>query len=134
MVSTRPEDYLNKIICGDCLETMRQMPDECVDLIVTSPPYNLGNNRGSWHHNRGMWPNAALAKGYDNYNDNRDADEYITWQKECLSQMYRLIKNTGAIFYNHKWRIQNGLLQDRHEILKDFPVRQIIIWYRGGGD
>ena len=47
--------------------------------------------------------------------------------------MIRLIKPTGAIFYNHKWRVQAGLLQDRHEILSGFPVRQIIIWKRKGG-
>jgi len=36
-----PSDFVNKIICGDCLEVMKKMPDECLDLVVTSPPYNL---------------------------------------------------------------------------------------------
>ena len=47
--------------------------------------------------------------------------------------MFRLIKNDGAIFYNHKWRVQAGLLQDRQDIVSGFPVRQIIIWKRKGG-
>ena len=47
--------------------------------------------------------------------------------------MMRLLTDDGAIFYNHKWRVQNGLLQDRSDIVKDFPVRQIIIWERAGG-
>lgn len=47
--------------------------------------------------------------------------------------MMRLLKDDGAIFYNHKWRVQNGLIQDRREIVADFPVRQIIIWRRKGG-
>ena len=34
-----PEDYINKIICGDCLEVMKGIPDNSVDLTVTSPPY-----------------------------------------------------------------------------------------------
>lgn len=34
------KDYLDRIICGDCLEVMRGMPDGCVDLTVTSPPYD----------------------------------------------------------------------------------------------
>lgn len=34
------EEYLNKIICGDCLEVMKELPDKCVDLTVTSPPYD----------------------------------------------------------------------------------------------
>src|SRR5438270_7534889 len=47
--------------------------------------------------------------------------------------MFRVLKNDGAIFYNHKWRVQNGLLQDRAVIVKGFLVRQIIIWKRKGG-
>ena len=39
-------NYKNKIICGDCLEVMSQLPDKCVDLVVTSPPYNLKNSTG----------------------------------------------------------------------------------------
>ncbi len=46
--------------------------------------------------------------------------------------MYRLIKENGAIFYNNKNRVQAGLLQDRREIVKDFPLRQIITWKRNG--
>lgn len=42
-----PEDFLNKVIQGDCLEVMKEMPDKCVDLIVTSPPYdNLREYKG----------------------------------------------------------------------------------------
>jgi modification methylase len=42
-----PEDFLNKIICGDNLDIMRQMPNESIDLVVTSPPYNLKNSTGN---------------------------------------------------------------------------------------
>ena len=60
-------------------------------------------------------------------------DEYAQWQYECLTEMYRLLRDTGAIFYNHKWRVQDGILQDRADIIRDLPVRQIIIWKRKGG-
>jgi modification methylase len=43
------------------------------------------------------------------------------------------LRKDGAIFYNHKWRVQNGILQDRWDIVNGFPVRQIIIWKRKGG-
>ena len=36
------EKYLNKIIQGDCLSVMKQMPDKCVDLVLTDPPYGIG--------------------------------------------------------------------------------------------
>ena len=59
--------------------------------------------------------------------------EYVAWQRDCLKQMMRVIPEDGAIFYNHKWRVQGGLLQDRQDIVGDFPVRQVIIWKRKGG-
>lgn len=127
--------YLNKIICGDCLTVMKEMPEKSIDLIVTSPPYNLKNSTGNGMKDGrgGKWSNAALINGYSNYNDNMPYDEYCEWQRNCLSEMLRLLKDNGAIFYNHKWRVQNGLIQDRREIISDFPVRQIIIWKRKGG-
>jgi modification methylase len=130
-----PEDFINRIICGDCLSVMKQMPDECLDLVVTSPPYNLKNSTGNGMKDGrgGKWKNAALVNGYSHHNDNMPHKEYAQWQRNCLTEMFRLIKNDGAIFYNHKWRVQAGILQDRQDIVSGFPVRQIIIWRRKGG-
>ena len=36
-----PDDYINKVIHGDCLEIMKCMPDKCVDLVLTDPPYGI---------------------------------------------------------------------------------------------
>lgn len=41
-----PDDFINKVIQGDCLEIMKQMPDKCVDLVLTDPPY--GTTQCSW--------------------------------------------------------------------------------------
>lgn len=135
-----PSFYLNgsvnKIMQGDCLEKMKQLPDNSIDLIVTSPPYNLKNSTGngmSVNTRTGKWAGAALQKGYKDYDDCMPHDKYVKWQNDCLKEMYRLLKDDGAIFYNHKRRVQNGLIQDRDDILKGLPVRQIIIWKRKGG-
>ncbi|MBR1554964.1 MAG: hypothetical protein IJ644_06165 [Oscillospiraceae bacterium] len=58
--------------------------------------------------------------------------QYVSWQKECVAEMLRILKEDGAIFYNNKNRVQNGLMQDRGEIVRDFPLRQIITWKRSG--
>jgi len=134
----RPADlvpWLNKIHHGDCIELMGRMSVGSVDLIVTSPPYNIKNSTGNGLRNGsgGKWPQAKLIEGYDEYDDTVPYDEYVEWQRACLTSMMRVLKPTGAIFYNHKWRIQGGLLQDRTDIISDFPVRQIIIWKRAGG-
>jgi modification methylase len=130
-----PTDFINKIICGNTTDIMKQIPNSSVDLVVTSPPYNLKNSTGNGMKNGkgGKWSNAALINGYSHYNDNMPHKEYVKWQRDCLAEMLRIIPENGAIFYNHKWRVQGGLLQDRQDIVSGFPVRQIIIWKRKGG-
>jgi len=130
-----PDDFIDKIICGDSLEIMRQMPSGSIDLVVTSPPYNLKNSTGNGMKDGrgGKWAKAALINGYSHHHDCMPHAEYAKWQRECLKEMYRVINDTGAIMYNHKWRVQGGLLQDRQDIVKNFPVRQVIIWRRKGG-
>ncbi|MBQ5479735.1 MAG: site-specific DNA-methyltransferase [Acetobacter sp.] len=133
--ATLPESFKNKILVGDVLENMPLIPDESVDLVITSPPYNLKNSTGNGMKNGkgGKWSNASLIKGYIDYDDCMPHAEYVAWQRQCLDQMMRVIHDEGALFYNHKWRVQGGLLQDRHDIVAGFPVRQIIIWRRAGG-
>lgn len=132
---TYPKDFINKIICGDCIEVIQQMPEGSVDLVVTSPPYNLRNSTGNGMKDGrgGKWSTAALMKGYTHHEDNMPHEAYAEWQRKCLQAMMRVLNEDGAIFYNHKWRVQDGLLQDRHDIVSGFPVRQIIIWKRKGG-
>jgi modification methylase len=127
--------WLNTVHCGDGVELMNKMPAGSVDLVVTSPAYNLRNSTGNGMKDGrgGKWPKAELINGYETHSDNMPHDEYVKWQRESLTAMMRVLKPTGAIFYNHKWRVQGGLLQDRHDIVEGFPVRQIIIWQRAGG-
>lgn len=120
------------ILNGDCIDVMRRFKTGSIPLIVTSPPYNLRNTSG--HGPGSMWKNAAiLEKGYSDHEDNMPRDDYIAWQRSFLTQAMRVLKSNGAIFYNHKNRVQNGLLQGPAEILEGFPVRQIITWKRTGG-
>ena len=104
---------------------MRQLPDECVDLVVTSPPYNMG---------RGYGDHARRWNGYHGYGDDLPYEAYVAWQRECISEMLRVLTPAGAIFYNHAGHIQNGIWQSpMQDILREFPVRQPIIWKRSGG-
>ena len=129
------DNYVNKILCGDSLEMMRRLPSGSVDLAVTSPPYNLKNSTGNGMKDGrgGKWSTAALLNGYSDYDDNMPHDMYAEWQRACIQEMMRILSDDGALFYNHKWRVQGGLIQDRQDIVESFPVRQIIIWQRKGG-
>ena len=116
--------WLDQIHQGDCLELMQQLPDESVDLVVTSPPYNLLNSTGNGSR---CWD------GYDGHSDDMPHHAYAEWQRLCLAQMLRVLKPDGAIFYNHMHRVQRGLIVRHDDILQDFPLRQVIIWHRSGG-
>ena len=126
--------WLDQIHQGDCLELMRKLPDETVDLVITSPPYNLlsGAGRGMKGAPSGKWLSGKLLNGYDGHSDDLPHDDYVAWQRQCLAEMFRVLKPDGAIFYNHKPRVQNGCHQSRMDILEGFPLRQIIIWHRSG--
>lgn len=126
---------LNHIYNGDCVKVMDGFKPRSIDLIVTSPPYNIKNSSGNGLKcgKGGKWPQAELIRGYDGHDDAMPHDEYVKWQRRCLESMMRVLADDGAIFYNHKWRVQHGLLQDRNDIVDGLPVRQIIIWRRKGG-
>ena len=113
------KQYINKIIQGDCLEIMKEMPDKSVDLVLTSPPYNLGNN----HH--------TGKKKHNPYNDNLPEEEYQRWQIEVLDEAYRITKDNGSILYNHKNRIKNGVQITPYEwLLKTkWIVKQELVWF-----
>src|SRR4030042_6066653 len=89
--------FLNKILCGDAVDVMKNIPDNSIDLVITSPPYNLKNSTGNGMKDGrgGKWANAALQKGYSNYNENMPHEEYAKWQKDCLEEMFRLIPEDG---------------------------------------
>ena len=85
---------------GDCIELMKQMPAGSVDLVVTSPPYNIKNSTGNGLKNGsgGKWPQAELIKGYANHDDAMPHEKYVAWQRGCLQAMMRVLNEEGAIF------------------------------------
>jgi modification methylase len=109
---------------GDCLELMKIVPDGSVDLIITSPPYNLGKT----HHTGNN-----VFKSYSEYNDDMPEELYQQWQIEVLNECYRILKPSGSLFYNHKNRIKDGKQITPYEwLLKtDFIIKQEIIWQNG---
>lgn len=128
---------------GDCLEVLPSLSG--VDLIVTSPPYNLGVTTGGgfghWkdgqqHGGKGKWVAAKHdgdGIGYDTHDDAMPYAEYAQWQRDVLTACWDTLSDTGAIFYNHKPRVQASTLWTPLELNPSLPLRQIIVWARAGG-
>jgi site-specific DNA-methyltransferase (adenine-specific) len=70
-----------KIICNDCLEEMKSMSEDCIDVVVFSPPYNVGHN-------------------YNTYDDNLSLEDYIVWMSNIFIEVKRLLKPNGSFFLN----------------------------------
>lgn len=123
---------LDMIYNMDCLEGMKDIEDNSVDLIVTSPPYNNYRNRRTQRCRKGYWERTNII--YDSFNDKMSDGEYMAWQIECINEMVRIIKPTGTIVYNHKDRIYNfEVLSPLEWILRsDAVYRQRITWDRCG--
>jgi len=66
----------------DCVVGMQKLPDNSIDLIVTSPPYNIGVK-------------------YDIFDDFRPWSEYYAWCKQWLTECYRVLKPDGRFCLNH---------------------------------
>ena len=70
-----------ELYCGDCLEKLKELQRQSVDLIVTSPPYNVGMD-------------------YEIYKDNLSWNEYFDWCKQWLKLCYDILKKDGRIALN----------------------------------
>ena len=114
---------MGKLIKGDCLEVMDRLIEEGVkvDLIITSPPYNLGKD----HHTGSRKTNT--------YFDNMKEMEYQKWQVDVLNRCYKLLNENGSMFYNHKNRIRKGVQISPYEWLfqSQFIIKQELVWFNG---
>lgn len=116
-------EFLNKIIEGNTIEVLKNIPSESVDLGITSPPYNKGEKNKGW-----------LVKNvrYNSVQDKAKESDYQENQIEVLNELYRIIKPGGSFFYNHKTRWDKGEMF--HPIMwiskTSWTIRQEIIWDR----
>lgn len=117
---------------ADCREVLPTLSG--VDLVLTSPPYNLGvTTGGGFPLRRGKWHGAKIADGYGLHEDAMPTEQYRQWQRETLIACWGTLSESGAIYYNHKPRVQGGELVMPTEYNPGLPLRQIVIWARSGG-
>lgn len=103
----------------DCLKVMKSLEDKLIDITITSPPYNLGNK----HHTGNNYHQA--------YDDDLPEDIYQKNQIDVLNEVFRITKDTGSLFYNHKNRIKKGVQITPYEwLLKtNWIIKQELVWF-----
>jgi modification methylase len=112
------------LLKGDVLKLLKTIPENSVDLGVTSPPYNKQENKKGW-----LVSNVK----YDSSSDKMDESVYQQEQVNVLNELYRIIKPGGCFFYNHKIRWEKGVMLHPIEWISKtkWNIRQEIIWNRG---
>ena len=102
-----PAEYENKIICGDSLKILKRLPDNCVDLVFTSPPYNFGLE----------------------YAENADAhywEKYFDQLFAIFDETVRVVKYGGRIIVNVQPLFSDYI--PSHHIISNYFINKKLIW------
>ncbi len=114
------------IIYNESSETMHQINNESIDMIVTSPPYNINISYG----NKVSKGKIIQSKGVK-YKDNLQEDNYRLMLEKVFSECKRVLKKDGSIFINIKNRYNDGTILSPfwiQDYFKDMFLKNIIIW------
>jgi site-specific DNA-methyltransferase (adenine-specific) len=101
LVEKMIEDYINKVINGDCIKVMGEIPESSIDLIVTSPPYGVNIN-------------------YDVHDDDMEINEYLEFSKNWLTEAYRVLKDDGRVAINIPYEINRQEKGGRIFLVSEF--------------
>ena len=102
-----PHEYIDKIICDDAEKVLRQLPDNCVDLVFTSPPYNFGLD-------------------YGNSADDTKWEDYFQKLFAVFDQCIRVLKFGGRIVVNVQPLFSDYI--PSHHIISSFFMQRRLIW------
>jgi site-specific DNA-methyltransferase (adenine-specific) len=115
-----PDQLVNQFLCGDCFELLGTLPDECVDLVLTDPPYGI-----DYQSNR-RTARPKLPK-FDN-------DLNLDWVDGWVDQMYRVLKPDRHFYCFTRYDMYPVFY---NAISKLFKVKNCLIWVKnnhGSGD
>jgi site-specific DNA-methyltransferase (adenine-specific) len=102
-----PENYINKIIHGDCLNVMKGIPDNLIDLIILDPPYNI--KKADWD----KW---------------KTVESYVNYMGSVFSECERVLKDNGSFYFFHNDFMQIVELQNWLNNNSKFIFKQLITW------
>ncbi len=113
-------EHINKVICGDCLQVMKEIPDNSIDLVVTDPPYGTGGRDGSVHLNK------------DNIGGNRMSTDAYVWMVKAYSRLLCCkAKEDAHCYIFSDWRRFKDV-QIAFEV-GGWELRSLIVWDKGNG-
>jgi len=109
------DSMINKVICGDCLDVMKGIPDKSIDLVLTDPPYGIDFQSN-------MRPKYRQFDKLENDNN--------TSRLETYDEFYRILKDNSVavVFCSFK-----NYAEDYNKLAELFDIKNCIVWDKGGG-
>lgn len=99
--------FINKIHCADSLDIIKKFPDNCIDIVLTSPPYNFGIN-------------------YENTNDVNIWEDYFNKLFNIFKECMRVLKDSGRIIINVQPMFSDYI--PTHHLISNFFLKEGLIW------
>lgn len=99
--------FINKIHCADSLDIIKKFPDNCIDIVLTSPPYNFGIN-------------------YENTNDVNIWEDYFNKLFNIFRECARVLKDSGRIIINVQPMFSDYI--PTHHLISNFFLKEGLIW------
>lgn len=120
---------LNTIYKEDCLKTLKKMEDASIDLVITSPPYNMNLriSKGRYHSRQIV---KEISTKYTEFSDNLPLEEYNLLHTSILRELLRV---SDLVFYNIQ--IVTGSKRSIFKMIGEFSdyLKDIIVWDKGHG-
>ena len=106
------QELRNQILCGDCVEILRQTKEPFADLIFADPPFNIGYR-------------------YDKYHDDKASEKYLAWTRDWIGACVRVLKPQGSFYIaiGDEYAANVKVIADEHELV----MRNWIIWHYSFG-
>lgn len=118
---------VNKIYNEDCMVTMSNIDNNIIDIVMTSPPYNMTPRKGG----------LSDTQRYDSFNDWMPEKDYIDNTVKVFNEFNRIVKENGVVLYNFSYSIENPVLPyklvseiDQHT---EWTIADTIVWKKSCG-
>ncbi|MDQ2926342.1 MAG: site-specific DNA-methyltransferase, partial [Acidobacteriota bacterium] len=120
----RPSSLIDTriVYCGDCLDQLRQLPDDCVDLCYIDPPFNSNRNYEVF------WGETKEKRSFEDRHASTRA--YIEYMRPRCVEINRVLKKTGSFYYHCDWHASHYVKVMLDVIFDENNFINEIIWKR----
>jgi len=113
----------HKIIIGDCLEKLKGIPSESVDLVFADPPYNMSKKQGlGWKYSK----HVTMQESWDMFSK----DDFFKFNNGWLAECFRILKHGGSLWISgsfHNIYQMGFIIQQFHPEIK---INNSIVWFK----